>query len=478
VQGGDLRGDGVNIAARIETAAAPGSVTLSQPVFDQVKRAANLLFEDLGAHELKNISEPIRLYRVVAEQPVHSYGTAPPEAREAAPAAPADRSSIAVLPFANMSGDAEQDYFADGFTEDVITELARFRALFVVSRNASFAYRDRSVDIRQVGRELGVAHCLEGSVRKMGPRVRITAQLIDTASGEHLWAERFDCGLEELFEVQDEIAARIVASIADRVEASATAAAKRKRPTDLDAYDCLLHGLQHHRLGAVTREDSDAAVTWFQRAVDKDPNYGRAHAWLACATANQAAWTGNMDWWDDCVASTERALALDPNEGEVHRILGSIHLITRQFDKAEHHFQRGLALNPNHAYLIAKTAELHNRLGDGERALDCVARARRLDPFLADNGGEEATVAHYILEQYAEALAANAELTRLTRRAAAFGAAAAVHCPDVSAEQAKADLLRIDPDFHVKAFALEEPFKDRRLRDRLVADLSAAGLPQ
>lgn len=219
IQGEDLLGDGVNIAARIESAAAPGSVTVSQAIFDQVKRTANLIFEDLGEHSLKNITDPIRLYRVAREQDIHNQmPSPPPSATTHRPPPPADRPSIAVLPFANMSGDPEQDYFADGFTEDLITELARFRALLVISRNASFGYRGRNVDPRQVGRDLGVANCLEGSVRRLAGRVRITAQLIDTTTGEHLWADRFDCMLEELFDVQDELAARIVGTIADRVE--------------------------------------------------------------------------------------------------------------------------------------------------------------------------------------------------------------------------------------------------------------------
>ncbi|MEE8188167.1 MAG: adenylate/guanylate cyclase domain-containing protein [Kiloniellales bacterium] len=479
VKGDDLLGDGVNIAARIEGAAAPGTVTISQAIFDQVKRTANLIFEDLGEHDLKNISEPLRLYRVAGEQPIHSYGSSPQDGTPISegPPAPTDKPSIAVLPFVNMSGDREQDYFTDGFSEDLITELARFKALFVVSRNASFAYRGRDVDLRQVGRDLGVAHCLEGSVRKIGSRVRITAQLIDAVSGEHLWADRFDCKLEELFDVQDELASHIVATIADLVEANAGAAARRKRPADLDAYDCLLHGLEYHRLGGVTREHADKAVEWFDRAIEKDSDYGRAHAWRACAIATQGDWADNIDWFDDCIASAQRGLELDANEGEVHRIMGSINLFQRKFDKAAYHFQRGIELNPNHAYIIAKTAELHNYLGDGEKSLELLARAQRLDPFLPDYCREETAVAYYILERYAEALAANAELARLSRRAAVYGVASTTHCDDRDTGAAVQELLRIDPGFQIAAFVRDEPFKDRGYRERLIADLATADLP-
>ncbi len=479
IKGDDLLGDGVNIAARIEGAAAPGSVTVSQAIFDQVKRTANLTFENLGEHDLKNISEPLRLYRVAGEQAIHSLGASSLESAAAreGPPPPTDKPSIAVLPFTNMGGDPEQDYFADGFSEDLITELARFKALFVVSRNASFAYRGRNVDLHQVGRDLGVAHCLEGSVRKMGDRLRVTAQLINAASGEHLWADRFDCKLEEIFDVQDELASHIVATIADRVEASASAAARRKRPADLGAYDCLLRGLEHHRLGGVTREHADKAVEWFSRAIEKDPDYGRAYAWRACAMGNQGEWVDNMDWFDDCVASAQRGLELDANEGEVHRIMGAIHLINRTFDKAEYHFQRGIELNPNHAYIIAKTASLYTYLGDGEKSLELLAHAQRLDPFLPDYCREETAVAYYILERYAEALTANSKLTRLTRRAAVYGVASTTQCDDRDTGTAVRELLRIDPGFQVKAFVRDEPFKDRGYRERLIADLTAADLP-
>ena len=476
ISGDDLLGDGVNIAARIEGAAAPGSVTLSQAVFEQVKRTANLTFEDLGDHALKNIGESLRLFRVAGEQAIHSYASAAPTAAASAPPPP-DRPSIAVLPFSNLSGDPEQDYFADGFCEDLITELARFKALFVVSRSACFAYRGRDVDLRQAGRDLGVAYCVQGSVRKLGGRVRITAQLCEAAGGEQLWADRFDCLLEELFDAQDELAARIVGTVADRVEADTTAAAKRKRPADLGAYDCLLHGLEHHRLGSVTLEHASEAVEWFDRAIAEDPGFGRAHAWRACAVANKGDWSDDEDWIEDCIASANRALELDANEGEVHRILGAVHLFQRNYEKAEFHFQRGMELNPNNAYIVAKSAEFYNYLGDGERSLELLARALRLDPFLPDYCRQEAVVAQYVLARHAEALAANAELARPTRRTAAYAAAAAARCPGRDAGPAARELLRIDPDFRIKSFVRDEPFKDRRYRERLIADLTAAGLP-
>jgi adenylate cyclase len=483
VRGDDLMGDGVNVATRIEGVAAPSSVTVSQQIFDQVKRTACLTFENLGEHRLKNIPDALRLYRVVGEQGAHSYISGAPDAPARATdmsLAPLDKPSIVVLPFVNMGGDPEQDYFADGLSEDLITDLARFKGLFVLSRNASFAYRGRDVDPRRVGREVGVRYCLEGSVRKLGDRVRISAQLVDTGSGEHVWADRFDAALQDLFDLQDEITARIVATIVGRVEARDAAVARRKRPGDLDAYDCLLRGLEYHRLGGVTREDAEQAVAWFERAVEKDPQFGRAHAWCACAIASRSEWYG-INWWEDeadCIGIAERALELDENEAEVHRIMGSINLEFRNYAKAEQHFLRAIEINPNHAFIVARTAELYNMLSQPAKAMAMLDRAKRLDPFLPDYYREGAAVSHYLLGRYAEVLEVNALFRRLTRRAAAYGAAAAVHLGSVAETQHAADeLLRLDPQFGIAAFLKFEPYRDAQQAERLSADLSAAGLP-
>jgi TolB-like protein/class 3 adenylate cyclase/Tfp pilus assembly protein PilF len=483
VRGDNLLGDGVNVASRIEGVAMPGSVTVSQQIFDQVKRAALLTFENLGEHRLKNIPEPVRLYRVVGEQGAHSYisGTFDVTARTTdMPVPPLDRPSIVVLPFANMSGDPEQDYFADGLSEDLITDLARFRGLFVVSRNASFVYRGRDVDPRRAGREMGVRYCLEGSVRKLGDRVRITAQLVDAGGGDHVWADRFDAALHDLFGLQDEITARIVATIVGRVEARDAAVTRRKRPADLDAYDCLLRGLEYHRLGGVTREDAEQAVAWFERAIAKDSRFGRAHAWRACAIANRAQWRG-INWWDDeadCIGIAERALELDENDAEVHRIMGEINLEFRNYARAEHHFLRAIELNPNHVYIVARTAQLYNMLGEPAKAMAMLDRAKSLDPFLPDYCREGEAVSHYLLERYAYVLEVNALFRRLSRRAAAYGAAAAVHgARAVETQNAAEELLRLDPQFRVGAFLKFEPYKDARCAERLGTDLRAAGLP-
>lgn len=478
VNGDDLLGDGVNVAARIEALAEPGSVFLSQSVFDQVKRSAQLAFEDLGEHSLKNLSEPLRVFRVAGDLANHSYMSGRPENVSERNGGRIKLHSIAVLPFANFSDDPEQEYFSDGFSEDLITELSRFRDIFIVSRNASFAYKGRNVDIRQVGKDLGVAYCLEGSVRKIGSRVRITAQLIDTQSGDHVWAEKYDCQLDDLFDIQDELASSIVSMVAGRMERMTQAALKHKKPADMEAYDCLLHGLEHHRLGGATREAAEEALRWFNLALEKDPNYGRAYAWKACATATVAEWTGE-DVWDEVMEAGWRGVELDDEDAECHRIAGSISLYTRDFDKARYHFERALELNPNHAYIVGRMGELYSFLGEPEKALEYQTRAMQLDPLLPAYCRELEAVAHYVLGDYARTLKTFSELPRPTRRAAAYAVAAAVHLDDPKAlERTLGSLRSIDPGFTVRGFVGTEFYKDRNFEKSLALDLETAGLPR
>ncbi len=482
VDGEDLLGDGVNIAARVEGQAAPGSVALTQPVFDQVKRVAQLTFEEIGEVALKNISEPVRLYRVVDEIGNHSYITgtlaAPETARPDGPES-RDSNSIVVLPFANMSNDPEQDYLADGMTEDLITGLAKVKDLLVVARYASFADQDRYVDPRQVGKELGITYCLEGSVRKLGSRIRITGQLISTKNGEHVWADRYDCSLDELFDVQDEIAGSIVSTVVGRMELDAAASARRKKPKDMAAYDCLMRGLEFHRLGGVTQTHAEEAVAWFDRAIVKDPEYGRAHAWRACSLSNLADWTGDPKHLDECFASGKRGIELDDTDAECHRIAGSLSLITHEFDRAAYHFQRALEINPNSAYIVGRTGELHVFLGEGEKALEMQRRAKRLDPFLPEYCRELEAVANYVLERFQDTTAVVAHLPRLTRRAAAYNVAATVHVGGADEiARAVGALLRIDPAFTIAKFLAGEHYKDALYNDRLGGDLTTAGLPE
>ncbi|WP_428687084.1 adenylate/guanylate cyclase domain-containing protein [Roseibium sp.] len=478
IDGDNLLGDGVNIAARIEGIAEPGSVFVSQAVFEQVKRTAQLSFEDLGERWLKNISEPVRVLRVAGELGNHSYVSGNPDSVTPKDVQEIDPYSIAVLPFANFSDDPEQEYFSDGFTEDLITDLARFREILVVSRNASFAYKGRNIDIRKVGRELGVAYCLEGSVRKMGPRIRITGQLIDTRSGDHIWAEKYDCTIDDLFDVQDDLTAAIVAKVAARLERQVHAAAKKKKPADMLAYDCLLRGLEYHRLGGVTQESAERALEWFDKAVAKDPQFAKAYAWKSCATATLAREWTRENVLDEALDLARHAVELDDQEPECHRILGSINLYLRDYAKAEYHFRRALELNPNHAFVVGRIGELYNFLGDGRKALDYQKRAVELDPLLPSYCRELEAAAHYVLGDYQETAKVVNQLPRASRRAAAYRAAALAHVGDApELEAAVRELKAVDPNFTIEAFLSAESYKDPEIPARLREDLNRAGLP-
>ena len=473
----DIYGDDVNIAARLEGLADPGSILISRAVFDNVKRVAQLTFEDQGEKVLKNIPEPVQAYRVVGELGNHSCMSGDPEVISSNQQEIVNPNSLTVLPFAVFGDDSEQEYFADGFTDDLITELARFTGLFVTSRNASFAFKDKNLDLREVGKQLGVAYCLEGSVRKMGDRIRITCQLINTHTGDHVWAEKYDCDFTELFEVQDELAKSIVSMVAGRMERETLVLAKKKKPADMYAYECLLRGLEVHRLGGVTQESAEQALHWFNMAIEKDPEYGRAYAWHACAITTLGEWTGD-DYKDEAVASGRRGLELDENEPECHRIMGSLSLYSRDFDKAEYHFQRALDLNPNHPYLVGRMGEIYNFLGDGEKALEYQNRATTLDPLLPSYCRELEAAAHYVLGNYRDTVSVVSQLLHKSKRSHAYLVAALSHLDDdVALRKAAGELLISNPSFSIGNFLETEFYKDDDIPRQLAIDLKKAELP-
>ena len=476
VSGNDLLGDGVNIASRIETEASPGSILVSSTVFDHVKHKAQLRFEHQGSRQLKNIAEPVTVYCVIGELGSHSWATALME-NDHLPAMPRPQrqpNSVVVIPFNNITNDPEQEYFADGFSEDLITELSRFSDVFTISRNASFGLKGKSIDARDAGRTLGVHFCLEGGIRKLGDRVRINSYLVDATTGDQIWSEKHDCSFAELFDVQDELIAKIVSSVAGQIERRAEASARRKRPNDLEAYDCLMRGLEFHRIGGVTKENAEKALYWFEQALEKDRNFGRAHAWRACALSTLAEWTGE-DVWNELLESGRLAVELDETDAESHRIAGSLALYQREFDRAHYHFNRALELNPNHAFIVGRMGELYNFLGDGQTALTYLQRAKTLDPFLPEYCRELEAVAHYVLGDHQSCHRVVGEFSRPSRRSAAYRAAAAVHLDDAGRlRQARDALLTIDPGFAPGQFVLTEFYRDRAIRDQLQRDLTSA----
>ena len=377
VDGDDIHGDGVNVAARLEALCEPGGVALSGNVHEQVQGKLEVHFEDAGEHEVKNITRPIRVWRWSETVTQEMSGT--PDNAEALPL-PA-KPSIAVLPFNNMSGDPEQEYFSDGIAEDIITALSKFRSFFIIARNSTFTYKGQSVNVQTVGRELGVRYLVEGSVRTAANRVRVTAQLIDAETGNHLWAERYDGDLTDIFSVQDEITRSIVTAIAPEVLVAEDSSAVRKAPENLSAWECVVRG--NARMWHLTREDFTAAGALYDQAIDLDPNYASAHS----AKAVLIVWNAYQGWGGRLseeltrsLASARRALSLDASDAMAHFAAGFVHLVGRRHDPALEELKTAIRLNPNsaEAHFGVGMAQAHS--GEAEIALEAITVARQLDP--------------------------------------------------------------------------------------------------
>jgi adenylate cyclase len=487
VDGDDLYGDGVNVAARLEAEAPPGGIVISGDVHNAVSGRLKATTDDLGSLALKNIERPIQAFRVgwepadwkvsAASVGAPSINTVRPSA--AVPLALPDKTSVAVLPFQNMSGDPEQEYFADGIAEDIITELSRFKSLFVIARNSSFTYKGRAVDVKQVGRELGVHYVLEGSVRRAGPRLRVSAQLIDTLSGAHIWAERYDPTGEDLFSVQDELTYKIVAVLPGRLESAEHALAGRKASQSLDAYDLLLRGkfLMHFENPQANLE----AEACFDLAIEKDPTFAAAFAWKACAIGQ--AWT-NEYWPRDPARFAEihrfvrRAMELDENDAECHRIMCRLSLIQRQYEKSEYHLGRALSLTPNDPRLIVQRGINSTYLGDAKAALPWIEQVMRVDPFSASRYEIDWVRALYASGRPIDAKAVLERSARSHYNTCLWFAACCVEAGQV--EQARHSIreaLAIRPDLTIASVLEGQPWKRPEDTARIEAVLLRAGLP-
>ena len=478
VEENDIFGDGVNVAARLEMLAEPGGICVSGAVRDQVgDRLDDIAFEDLGDQIVKNIARPIRVFRVRLEP---NATTAPEGAKDAAVATTiAKKPSIAVLPLVNMSGDPEQEFFADGLTEDIITELSRFRELLVISRNSTFVHKGKAVKVQEVAREFGVDYVLEGSVRKAGDRIRVTVQLIDAETDRHIWAERYDRQLEDIFAIQDEMTRAIVATLPGRVEAATHDRAKRKPTDNMAAYECVLAAkVLHHRS---TREDNAEAQRLLNRALVLDPNYAHAHAWKACVLGQ----TWVYDWCADrevtfqqVAAELEITLALDDNDSDVHRILAALNLNRDDHDKAAYHQERALALNPNYDLVVVQQGELLTWLGRPGEGIDWIKKAMRLNPYHPERFWNHLGRACYCAEKYAEAAEAFSRITRPDHTHHAFLAATFARMGNaVAATAHAAEVLKREPKFSVAVYLATQHYKREVDRRRHEAGLLSAGLP-
>ncbi len=377
IDGDDIHGDGVNVAARLEALADSGGICVSGKVYEEVRDRTDFVFEDLGEQEVKNINRPVRVWRWVANAEV----TESVSAKTNEPLPLPDKPSIAVLPFINMSGDPEQEYFSDGVTEDIITELSRFRSLFVISRNSSFTYKGRSINVKEIGRDLGVQYVVEGSVRKAGNRVRITAQLVETATGNHLWAERYDRDLDDIFAVQDEVTRAIVTSIEPEMASTERERARRKPPDDLGAWDYYQRGLWH--LYQFTREDNAEAQRLIRQSVELDPEFASAHAELAYVLVQnliQGYSEARPENIAEVLRAAQQAVALDDKDAVAHLTLGRVYLLKREYTASVEELETAIALNPSSARAQYSLGFSLTFAGNPEAAIPRFETAIRLSP--------------------------------------------------------------------------------------------------
>ena len=488
IDGDDIFGDGVNVAARVESECEPGSVCLSGSAFEQVRGKTEFAFHDLGERPLKNIERPVRLYavrRTEANAEAVPLPQTTPQKRSTVLPRP-DKPSIAVLPFQNMSGDPEQEYFADGIVEDVITALSRFKSLFVIARNSTFTYKGKAVEIKQVGLELGVRYVLEGSVRKGGGRVRITGQLIDAATGAHLWADKFDGSLADVFDLQDGVTEKVVSAIAPAVEVAEMERARRKPTEQLDGYELFLKGmaLSYQRRSTSTIEQAYDA---FKGAAAVDGRYASAHVMVGFSSMVYQAYTGvrlSAARLEEALRYAETAAALDEDDAFVQARAGHVLVyLGQQYDLGLSLVDRAVKLNSNLApawYSRGAVSVMCERPQEAIRSFDHVMGLSPRDPLLVA-AWYMTGWAHFSAENYSEGVAAADKAVQRVPDVHSLSslAANAVRAGRVAeARRAAERLLQFQPGFRASHAHYLFPIRSLDIRDRIQAALRDAGVPE
>ena len=475
-------GDGVNIAARLEGIAEPGGICVSGTAYEHVHKKLPLAFTDLGEQQLKNIASAVRIYRLELR---NDQSISPPQEKKALSLP--DKPSIAVLPFTNMSGDASQEYFSDGITEDIITELSRFSELFVIARNSSFQYKGKSPDIRQVGRELGVRYVLEGSIRRAGDRVRITGQLIDATTGAHRWAERYDRTLEDVFAVQDEVARTIVAILAAHVNKAEAERTLQRPSASWQAYDYYLQAAELYLsfLSSFAVDELNEVRKLLNQCLSIDPRNARAYALLS--NTYVIAFQGpvspdylNSSARDRALQLALKAVQLDPTLPFAYAKLGNALTVNGQLEQGIAAFERAIALNPNFTDWRFMAPLVYT--GQFERALEVAERHKRFDPFYPPLLQLFAGFAHYMLKEYLRAIPLMLDgASRVPRSRWCHTLLAATFAQLGRSEDAgmeALEVLRIDPNYSIQGTeTLVRPFKFPEHAEHFFDGLRKAGLP-
>jgi adenylate cyclase len=482
VRAGDLFGDGVNIAARLQTLATPGTVCISGVTYDQVRKVLPVTFVDLGVQRVKNIQEPIRAYRVGTTSEMREAAPARVAEAESPPPLP-DKPSIAVLPFQNLSGDPEQEYFADGMVEEIITALSRFKWLFVIARNSSFTFKGQAIDVKEVGRRLGVRYVLEGSVRKASGKVRITGQLIDAVTGTHLWADRFERDLTDVFALQDEVAVAVVSAIQPKLLQTEIEMATRRRPENLTAYDCYLRAMQQFYL--TTREGLAEAIRLAHRALELEPRFGLVAALGGLCHMNNVIWGYAIDpQFDRKEAVRLLRLALSIDDSDPDKLAWASIVSAYMVGDSESAIEmadRAVALNPNsfnawhYRGWVYRAAELpEEAIRSFERAIRMNPVGPQLQQSLVGMG-----MAFIELGRFDEAIVVGKKAQRQNRSySSAYRclASAFAHLGrHADAREAVACLLEVDPTFTISSWIARGGYSNAKL---LIEGLRKAGLPE
>ncbi len=479
VEGNDIHGNGVNVAARLEGLCEPGGVYVSGSVYDHVVGNVAASFESLGEKTVKNITKPVPVYRVVAQ---NAASGAPVDAGEglAVPGKP----SIAVLPFQNLSGDPDQEYFADGISEDIITALSRIRWFFVIARNTTFTYKGKSVDVQRVASELGVRYVLEGSVRKAGNRVRITAQLIDGATGNHLWAERYDREIEDIFAVQDEITANIAGALEPQILVAESVRSQRVTEQNLDAWDLVIRATT--RIGEFSHSGSADALQLLDRAIAIDPAYALAlshKSWVLVWRALQG-WDDMPTALDTATAAAEDALRHDADEPWAYIAWCFISVVIHDSHKQFSSARRAIELNPNFALAHSHFGLAHTCNGNGVEGMEWIDKARRLSPrdIFRDEFDLHASFAQFQAANYEQA-AMFAVRSSMPRPEHVYphliAAASHAHCGNAEAAQEEVStVMRFAPEYSLAMVKQRSVFLVDDDRARFLGGLRQAGLPE